>query len=182
MSPQSALTEASISQTYNLDENATLECNSVGGPGNTYLWQKDGLSLVNENSNVLMLYHVTSSTGGTYDCFVSNAAGNHSSSTLLFVFPYFLEQPIDIVLTSAGSTINLTCIAAAFPEPEYQWGREDGRDIRAENLNISVLTFSSIQFGDEGRYYCNATSNSKVSTSSSVLVISKYPCRPIVYA
>ena len=165
------MTEASINKTYRLDENATLECNSEGGPGNTYLWQKDGLSLDDENSSVLMLYNVTFSTGGTYNCFVSNAAGNHSASTLLFVFPYFLEQPIDVVLTSARYTFNLTCIAAAFPEPEYQWGREDGKDIRTDVLvNMSVLTFSSVQFGDEGSYYCNATSNGFVAASESVLV------------
>ena len=179
MSPQATLPEASMNQTYSANENATLECNSEGGPGNTYLWQKDGLSLDDENSSVLMLYNVTFSTGGTYNCFVSNAAGNHSASTLLFVFPYFLEQPVNVVLTSAGYTFNLTCIAAAFPEPEYQWGREDGRDIRTDVLvNMSLLTFSSVQFGDEGSYYCNATSNSRVNTSSSVLVTSKYNYSP----
>ena len=167
------MSEASINKTYRLDENATLECNSEGGPGNIYLWQKDGLS-IDDNASVLMLYNVTFSTGGTYNCFVFNAAGNHSASTLLLVFPYFIEQPIDVVLTSAGSTINLTCIAAAFPEPEYQWEREDGRDIRTNvQVNMSVLTFTSVQFGDEGSYYCNATSNGFVAASESVLVTGK---------
>ena len=171
MSPHATLAEGSMNQTYQFYENATLICSSLGGPGNTYQWQKDGLSLNGENSNILTLGGVTVSTGGMYNCFVSNAAGNHSANTFLFISPYFLKQPISIVFTSAGSMINFTCIAAAFPDPEYQWGHEDGRDIRTEiTVNMSTLMISNVQFGDEGSYHCNATSNGVVNVSESVLV------------
>ena len=175
VSPYVTLNEEDVNQTYELGDIATLECFSPGGPNNTYQWQMDGGVLTGENSTFLKLPEISFSAGGTYTCVVSNAAGNHSASTLLFVYPYFLKQPIDIVLTSMGSMINLTCIAAAFPGPQYQWGREDGRDIRTEiTVNMSVLTIFNVQFGDEGGYYCNATSNSQVNKSSSVLVTSKY--------
>ena len=124
-----------------------------------------------------MLPSVTASTGGTYICVASNAAGNHTARTLLFVFPYFLEQPVNVVLTSAGLAVNITCIAAAFPEPEYQWGREDGGSIRTEiTVNASTVVFSSVQFGDEGSYYCNVTSNGLVITSQSVLITGEPAC------
>ena len=100
---------------------------------------------------------------------VSNDAGNKSASTYLYVYPYFLEQPVDSVHTSNGSSFNINCVAGAFPDPEYQWGHEDGREIRMLS-NHSVLIISNVQFGDEGSYYCNVTSNSNVITSRSALV------------
>ena len=163
--------EASINQTYKLEENATLECNSTGGPNNTYLWQKDGVYITDATSIVLELASVTVLTGGIYTCVASNAAGMHSASTFLFVFPYFHEQPVEVILTSAESKLNVSCVAVAYPDPEYQWGREDDGEIRMEILtNQSVFMISSVQFGDEGNYYCNATSNGLVNTSRSTNV------------
>ena len=134
----------------------------------------DGSVLIGEVSTTLVMPGVTFSAGGTYTCVVSNAAGNHSASTLLFVSPYFIEQPVEVVLTSAGSIFNVSCVSAAFPDPEYQWGHEDGRESRTNiSTNMSVFTISNVQFGDEGSYYCNVTSNGIVNTSSSVLLTGK---------
>ena len=160
-----------INQTYELGDNATLECNGSGGPGNAYQWQKDGLNQSGENSDILSLQGVTAFTGGLYSCVVSNAAGDINASTHFFVAPYFLEQPMEGVLTSAGSTFNLSCVAAAFPSPLYQWVHEGGRDIRMENrANESILIISGIQFGEEGNYFCNASSNGYVASSQTSLV------------
>ena len=161
-----------MNDTYEQGDTATLECNSTGGPGNTYQWQKDERDIVGEISTILSLPGVTASTGGTYSCVVSNDAGNHSASTLLYVSPYFIKQPMDVLLTSAASSLNISCIAAAFPVPEYQWGHEDGRDLRMEILaNLSVLFISRVQYEDGGNYYCNATSNGLTNISMSALVI-----------
>ena len=173
--PRAIINNDVINMTYQFGQTAIIECNSTGGPGNTYLWQKDGNFLIGENSTTLTLTNVEASIGGAYTCVVSNAAGVHSAGTHLFVYPYFVEQPMKNVLTFAGSLINLTCIAAAFPDPEYQWGHEDGR---VRNLtNTSVLVISSVQFGDEGTYHCNATSNENVITSQNALVTGK--CHPL---
>ena len=135
----------------------------------------DGRVFIGEVSTTLVLPGISVSAGGTYTCVVSNAAGNHSASTLLFVSPYFIEQPVEVVLSSSGSTFNVTCVAVAFPDPEYQWGHKDGRDIRTNiSANMSVFTISNVQFGDEGTYYCNVTSNGIVNTSSSALLIGTY--------
>ena len=174
MSPEVTLTENSINQTYEFGENATLVCNSTGGPGNAYLWQKDGNHISGQNSSILELPDVTVATGGSYTCVVSNAAGNHSANTYVFVFPYFLKQPQEVVLTLTESEINVSCVAVAFPDPEYQWGREDGQIRMGISTNQSVFTISSVQFGDYGKYYCNATSNGLVNTSLSTLITGKY--------
>ena len=173
VSPSARLTEVSINQTYEQGQVATLECNSTGGPGNTYQWQRDGEDVQNGNSTILILLGVTDATGGVYSCIVSNAAGNHSASTFLFVSPYFLEQPVEVILTSAESSFNVSCLAAAFPPPEYQWGRLQGKEIRMEIIaNESILAVSSVQFGDEGSYYCIVTSNG-LNISRTSLITSK---------
>ena len=163
----------SINQTYERGDTAVFVCNSTSTVGNTFSWQKDGIFISGENLNILVLPYVINSTGGRYTCIVTNAAGNNSASTDLFVFPYFIEQPVDIVLTSTGSTVTVTCIAEAFPNPEYQWGHEDGREIRVQT-NMSAFTIDSVQFGDEGNYYCNATSNGLINTSLSTLITGIY--------
>ena len=176
VSPQVTLNRTSINQTYELGDTATLECFSPGGPNNTYQWLMDGSVLIGEVSTKLVIPGITVSAGGTYTCVVSNAAGNHSASTLLFVSPYFIEQPVEVVLSSAGFIFNVSCVSAAFPDPEYQWGRhEDGRDIRTNiSANMSGFAIFNVQFGDEGSYYCNVTSNGIVNTSSSTLLIGSY--------
>ena len=139
-----------------------------------YQWLFNEYFINNENSTILRLEGVTVVNGGIYSCVVSNAAGNHSVSTYLFISPYFVTQPEEVILTSAGSLLIITCITEAFPEPEYQWGHEDGRDIRQDILaNMSTLTIPSIQFGDGGNYYCNATSNGFLNTSQDSLVFGK---------
>ena len=169
------MTAASINKTYEQGDTAILECNSTGGPGNTYQWQKDQRDIIGEISTILSLPGVTASTGGAYSCVVSNDAGNSSASTLLLVSPYFIEQPMEVLLTSAGSLLNISCVAAAFPEPEYEWGHEDKKDLRMEILtNMSILSISGVQYEDGGNYYCNATSNGLTNVSISALVIGKF--------
>lgn len=113
-----------------------------------------------------MRSNVQASTGGLYTCTVSNAAGADSSSTFLYVFPYFTIQPLS-ALTSSGRFSLLLCQAEAFPNPEYQWQRVDGGPIRegVETNNPNVLSFNPVMFGDEGTYYCNATSLEQTARS-----------------
>jgi hypothetical protein len=127
----------------------------MGGPNNAYQWQVDGTNLDNETLPMLVILNITADNGGEYTCVVSNLAGSHSTSTFLFVHPYFLSHPGDVQV-SLGSLLLLTCDAVGFPSPEYLWQRVDemyiisDADIDGRVLNITV------EFGDEGEYYCIA--------------------------
>ena len=125
-----------------------------------------------ETSATLMLSNVVFSTGGTYSCVVSNDAGSDSADTFVLIQPYFLSQPND-TLTSVNSSFGLTCDAVAFPSPEYLWQRVDGQNIRdGVNVNQRYLYISSLDFGDEGEYYCNATANGVTVQSHNALLAS----------
>ena len=154
-----AVISSPMNQTYQLGDNATLQCTSMGGPGNTHQWLLNGSEIPGENSETLTLANVTAADGGEYTCHVSNTAGNDSASTYVFIAPYFITHPMHIS-RQVGYSGNLSCEAKAFPYPEYQWERGvDGEPIRADIVtNGSTLLISSIMFGDEGGYVCNATS------------------------
>lgn len=137
-----------------------------GGPENIFQWLLGNEPVeemfldIEESSfmSTLTLVNVSASSGGEYSCVVSNAAGNDTDSTFLFISPYFTAPPADVEGSTQGNRTVLVCEAEAFPSPEYQWAREDGMEIRQIVTNNSQLVFDPLQFGDEGQYFCNASS------------------------
>ena len=159
------MTEESLNNTYNRGDTALLQCTSRGGPNNTYQWLTNDSYIDGEVSENLTLSNVTALSGGEYTCLVSNEAGNDNASTFVFIFPYIVTEHGG-VNTSTGSTVMLVCDAEAFPDPEYLWLRSDGEAIREDITNNSRnLVFSSIEFGDEGGYYCTASGRGKTAPS-----------------
>ena len=143
----------------------TFNCSAQGGPGNTYQWQRSGTYLDNETMQTLAITQISAADGGEYTCVVSNAAGNDSARTLLNVFPEIVLDPTD-VSASNGTMRMLMCAAEAFPEPQYQWMRVSGTfGDNIAGVDSSMLVFNPVMFGDEGDYYCRATSNGLTATS-----------------
>ena len=156
VSPLANLTEAN-NITYTQGSTATLECTSLGGPENLYQWQADGANISGETSEILMLPNVTATTGGMYTCVVTNIAGSNNASTFVFIFPYFINHP-DSDQVSVESAVILICDAVSFPSPDYLWQRADGGNISSDTVtNERNLSISSVEYGDEGRYFCNAS-------------------------
>ena len=148
-----------MNETFNRGDNVTFTCSARGGPGNIFQWLRNGTELENETSETLTLPTIDFSDGDEYTCLVCNAAGNESVSTFLLVSPEITLNPMDVNTTN-GSFIMIMCDAEAFPSPEFQWIHSNG-DIRTDIMGIdtNMLVFSPVLFGDEGDYYCNATSN-----------------------
>jgi len=72
-----------VTPTVNSNVNAMeqLTCEAEGGPGNRFQWQRMGVSLV--NSAAVNVTVESASSGGDYECIVSNAAGNDSIITVI---------------------------------------------------------------------------------------------------
>lgn len=158
VSPSASISSSSINQTYLRENVAILECTSVGGPNNLYQWQVNGSDIPGATASELTLSNLQGSDGGEYTCVVSNAAGSDSASTFVYISPYFVIEPTDAP-TSSGDSVMLTCEAEAFPSPQFQWVRADGRSIRNEIMtSTNVLVIDPVIFGDEGAYICLATS------------------------
>ena len=68
--------------------------------------------------------------------------------------------------------ITLLCEAEAFPEPTYEWflsGGSFGGNI-LPNQEGTLLVFSPVLFGDQGDYYCTATSSNITVQSENATV------------
>ena len=160
---------------FDVRSNVSFECSSLGGPGNTYQWQFNGSNIQGQVSKMLVLNNVQVADGGIYTCLVQNAAGNDSASTFLNITVRFLSQPESVFVVS-GATVSLTCDTEAFPIPTYQWGRADDKTIRDSIItNRRMLLFEPVQFGDEGDYYCNASSSDVTLRSEDATVTSELP-------
>ena len=164
-------------QTLNRGDSVTLQCTSMGGPGNTFRWFLNNFLLLGETSPTLIRQNVTVADGGMYNCIVSNTAGNNGASTSIFIFPYFTSQPQGVGGSNRGMAA-ISCVAEAFPTPTYQWSRVDGATIGSTVMGqtTSTLVFSSIQFRDEGEYVCNATSNGVTIQSQSATLSGETCC------
>ena len=149
VSPRGSISPQNIITT--LGDITTLNCSTLGGPSNSFQWERNGIPI--ENDSVLTLEGINASHGGTYTCIISNAAGNDSVSTTLYVAPYIDTLLEEQTLAENGSNVNIVCTAAGFPIPNVIWVNALGSDIS----NTSLLQFSPVIFGDEGSYRCVAT-------------------------
>ena len=156
---------SSSQSTYSENDDATLTCTPFGGPENSFQWFKDGVPITElvtgeNNTNVLVIYNVTTSTdGGVYECVVNNSAGSDSANVSLNISPQFSQSPQD-VLTRVGETVTMVCVAVAYPQPTYQWVKLNGDlPTNATGSNSTTLIIHSVTYENEGFYLCTATSN-----------------------
>ena len=160
-----------LNTVYEVGDIAILECSSIGGPGNLFQWEMNGLFIGNDG--VLSLEGINASHGGTYTCIISNAAGNNSVYTTLYVAPY-IDSPLEEeTLAVNGSSVNITCNAAGFPVPKVMWIDSHDSDIS----NTSLLELSPVLFGDEGTYYCVASTeinNTRFTATNETTLIGNF--------
>ena len=182
----------------------TFTCSARGGPNNTIAWIRS-VDILSNNQfqtltsqqpvNVSAVISVLSpiATGGTlslssinatqngggYICVVVNEAGTGSNSTAtLYVRPVIVEDPMEQYVNN-GDSVDISCRADSFPAPNYQWeymNRTTGTFEALEGQTSSVLSFTSIEFDQYGRYRCVATANGIVENAISVpaLITGKY--------
>ena len=151
VSPESSVSISPINPVFSRGNSIAFICSTLGGPNNTFRWEMNG-NIVG-NDSMLEVMNIDASSGGSYMCTVSNAAGNDSASTTLYVAPYIVTPLEEQTLTTNGSNVNISCDADGFPSPTVSWV-----DVtNAEVVNMSLLEFSPVMFGDEGLYHCVAT-------------------------
>lgn len=131
-------------------------CSVQGGPSITYQWQRYGIDLPGETSDILLIANVSVVDGGDYMCIASNAAGSGNSTSRLLVTPTITTQPVDQHVSN-GSTVAFNCVAESFPDPVYTWEKyhKENSSLRVVSSG-SVLQFQPAVFGDEGSYRCVA--------------------------
>ena len=151
VSPTNNVAVFPLNMVSNQGNNITFICTAFGGPDNIFQWKMNGNTIGNDS--ILELIDIDTSSGGSYTCTVSNAAGSGSASTTLYVAPYIVTPLEEQTLTTNGSNVNISCDADGFPSPTVSWVDMTN----AEVFNDSLLEFSPVMFGDEGLYRCMIT-------------------------
>ena len=151
---------------------------TLGGPGNSFQWSFNGDDIENETSSKLTLMSVTAEDGGTYTCNVTNSAGSGTYSTSVFISPRITLDPTSVNASNGTAEISFTCNVTGFPQPEIEWMREDDSlPTSASGKATTTLTIAPVLFGDEGLYYCVATSNQLTKESTRATLSSKSICQ-----
>ena len=74
---------------------------------------------------------------------------------------------------SAGSKINMSCVASGVPLPVLTWYK-DGLPVSAERATgvkgVSALTFEPVTSSHQGEYWCNATNSAGWNVSSRTIL------------
>ena len=143
--------------------NITLVCSHSGGPDNIYEWIFND-AILQEDSSTLTLDQVNSTHGGTYNCLVTNAAGNDSALTILSIEPYITVFPETYFEDEVNTSVTFSCMADGFPTPVVNWLKIDGFGVTPGMDTVAssseVLEFTSLTYEDNGTYVCEASAQS----------------------
>ncbi len=150
-------------------ESASFEV-QVEGDNLSFLWQKNGVDLNGETSDVLNLENISSNdSGSVFRCIVSNGSGNDTSSSALlevFVAPKVLISPGSLSLMP-GTSQTLE-ISAEGSNLSYQW-QLNGLNIASANSN--QLQIGPVDITNDGDIYrCIISNNYGADTSLAALL------------
>ncbi len=96
--------------------------------------------------------------GGEYTCVVYNEAGIGVSSSFVYFPPEIITDPEDAI-AEAGGNAEFSCEAEAYPDPEYQWQRqnEDLEFNSIANSNDTQYMVFPVSYSSAGYYRCIAS-------------------------
>ena len=159
-------------QSFSNGDDVLLNCSA--NDVSAIQWLFNGMKLMNETSTVLNILNVTEADGGIYTCALN---GTIYDNVTVHILPEFISQFGDIQVIN-GSVSTLVCEATGFPTPTYVFSRVGNSEDRRDNAtNSNILLFDPILFGDEGDYYCNATSG-EVTIQSIFTITSEKSMQP----
>ena len=141
-----------------------LICNVQGGPNNIFVWKKDYGLLANETTNTLRLTNVAVSDAGVYECTVSNAAGDGSDSTQLYIAPNIITAP-ENETASVSESVTFSCVAEGAPVPDIVW-KYEGPSSTEESSGSSFFGSASGSASSSASSFFGSASSSSASGSS----------------
>ncbi|MED6274712.1 Hemicentin-1, partial [Characodon lateralis] len=158
-----------INQTVLSGFSTELECKASGSPLPAVTWYKDGRPLtgaagvlIRKRGQVLEIEQAQLSDAGMYRCVAVNLAGTAEKVYSLQVFvPPGISSSGGTVTAVVNEAVKLECEASGVPVPSLTW-LKDGSPVASVSHGIQlasagrVLSLSSAQVSDTGRYTCVA--------------------------
>ncbi|KAK7889294.1 hypothetical protein WMY93_024854 [Mugilogobius chulae] len=152
--------EEMINQTILSGFSTELECKATGSPLPAITWYKDGRPLTSaagvtmlKRGQVLEIERAQLSDAGVYRCVAVNLAGvAEMFHSLQVLVPPSISTRGGTVTVVVNEAVRLECEATGVPLPNLTW-LKDGSPVLSGGR---VLSLSSAQVGDTGRYTCVA--------------------------
>ncbi len=175
-----AVQTAPVAKTATIGDYLTLNVVGTGTPPFTYVWKRNGVTVVDggrlsgATTAALAINGVTADDAGSYTVDISNAFGSVTStaaSVVLRVPPVVLARPLSRLAT-VGQATSFT-ISVSDPGPvSYQWKR-NGQIVAG--ATAATLTLASASLADQGFYEVTVANASASVTSVCRLNVSTSP-------
>uniref|UniRef100_A0A0N5BTT6 Down syndrome cell adhesion molecule-like protein Dscam2 n=1 Tax=Strongyloides papillosus TaxID=174720 RepID=A0A0N5BTT6_STREA len=156
----------------------TIRCEVTGSKPSKVEWRKNGEPYSSEftHSSAFMHYIYIKETklasSGNYTCIASNFAGSANDTTKLTVLvPPSIVEGEKIIQLKEYQDMTLDCTATGIPQPTITWKKGDvPLDISSEKLNLF-----NVSRNDNGRYTCEASSESGIAVADFIVDILEKP-------
>ncbi|KAJ1172187.1 hypothetical protein NDU88_004037, partial [Pleurodeles waltl] len=146
-----------------------LECIALGNPVPAITWFKEKRAVTNtagvtvgNRGQVLQIENAQITDAGIYKCSAVNVAGQAELLYSLQVYvPPSISGSSDTVAVVVNNLVRLDCEARGIPVPSLTW-LKDGRPVTGFSNGVQilsggrVLTLTSAQISDTGKYTCVA--------------------------
>jgi uncharacterized repeat protein (TIGR01451 family) len=149
----------------------------------SYQWRRNGAAISGATAASYSLMTSMTDNGATFDCVVSNGAGNASSSSATLTVnsattpPTITTQPSPTTVTLPGSA-TFAVVATGTAPLSYQWRRNGSAVAGATGASY---TFNPT-LGDNGAFYSVFVSNTagSVTSSAALLTVNGAPVAPTI--
>jgi len=184
------VTTQPATQTIYAGGNVSFSVEATGTAPLTYQWRKDGVNLsgnASAASSAFTLTSVTLADAGSYDCVVSNVAGNDVSHvavlTVSLVPPSITTQPVGQSAALGASAVFTVGVSGTGPFT-YQW-RKDGVPLE-DNATRSgsataTLALNPLTYTDGGAYDVIVTSAAGSATSNAAILVVTETAPSVIY-
>lgn len=145
----------------------TLSVVAQGSSPLGYQWRKGGNPLAGGNAASYTIPITTVADSGSYDCVVTNACGQDTSSpATLNVYagtrPRFLQHPTSQA-ACVGSAVSFSALADGTTPISYRWFKND---VAIPGATNPTLVISPVSASSAGAYTCQASNGCGSVTSS----------------
>ncbi len=146
----------------------------------TYQWRKNTANIGGATSATFNIAAATTGDAGSYDCVVTNACGNATSTAAVLTInsgPSITTQPSNASVAN-GSSASFSVVASGTAPLSYQWRKDlanltDGGPISGSTT--ASLSINPVAGADAGSYDCVIT-NPCGTTTSDAATLTVGPC------
>ena len=150
-------------------QSATFTTVPSGTGAFTYVWSKDGQTIVTETTDHITLDNVTEANAGTYSVHVTGTCNSVDKSATLTVNENTSATALTSLVLCPGQTATFTTVASGTGPLSYVW-KKNGT---VQSSTSNTLTVASVASGDAGTYTVEVGGTCTSVTNAATLTVNE---------